>query len=341
MASLFRHLALAATLAALSLALSAPNYSLVRAQDVVTIVVPDGKGAPVLYSQASAPESVLALDPETAPQAVSMLLQLLPEVSEIDAAAAAQPVAAAVASPSDDSSSPIMVTTTEEEAMVEATVSMLEAALADSDEMDAAAMQMASSSSSLESATTTTAESAAVEGSPAPLLLASAPSPIAVAPAAQLVCPPTCPAGTRCRQGGRGICEPFSAFDCAGGKCAPAPSTPPPTTTPTTTPAVCKSKCTDVAPTPNWSCAQQRSFGACEQGWMSEGNYCQITCGRCPIECYDCSTMCLDKAPDGNGCAAQAGWGKCGVSAKSFFFLLLFLLLLMILVSEKRRRKRE
>ena len=42
-----------------------------------------------------------------------------------------------------------------------------------------------------------------------------------------------------------------------------------------------------------------------------------------PLECYDCNSMCLDNAPDRNGCAAQAGWGKCGVSrlfSFSFFF---------------------
>ena len=54
---------------ALALALALP---LARAQDV-TIVVPDD-GSAVLYSHDAAPDAVLALDPATAPQAVSALL---------------------------------------------------------------------------------------------------------------------------------------------------------------------------------------------------------------------------------------------------------------------------
>lgn len=252
--------------AALALALA---LSVARAQDV-TIVVPDD-GSAVLYSHDAAPDAVLVLDPATAPQAVSALLTSSAAASmlqvaaaadedEVEAVAAPVAAAAAVVAAAEES-------TTEEEAMVEATLSMLQAALGD----DETALEIAND-----------AEASAVAGQPAPeAAAADAPSPaVVVVPTAQLVCPPTCPAGTRCRKGGRGICEPYSAWDCAGGKCAPAPSAaaPPPSTT---TPAVCKAKCTDVAPTPNWSCAQQQSFGACEQGWMAEGNYCQITCGRC------------------------------------------------------------
>ena len=274
--------------AALALVLAFP---LARAQDV-TIVVPDD-GTAVLYSHDAAPDAVLALDPASAPEAVSLLLSsaasMMPEAAanegeEVEAAVASLFAAAAADSAVEQS-------TTEEEAMVEATVSMLQAALGDTEPESAVSLESANAAE----------------------VAAAAAAAVAVVPTAQLVCPPTCPSGTRCRQGGRGVCEPFSAFDCAGGKCAPSPSAAaPPPPPPSTAPAVCGTKCTDVAPTPNWSCAQQRSFFACEQGWMAEGGFCQITCGRCPAECYDCRSMCLDRAPDGNGCAAQAGWGKCG-----------------------------
>jgi hypothetical protein len=299
--------------AALALVLAFP---LARAQDV-TIVVPDD-GTAVLYSHDAAPDAVLALDPASAPEAVSLLLSsaasMMPEAAanegeEVEAAVASLFAAAAADSAVEQS-------TTEEEAMVEATVSMLQAALGDTEPESAVSLESANAAEVAAAAAADDDDAAAaVAGEPAPeAVAAAAPSPaVAVVPTAQLVCPPTCPSGTRCRQGGRGVCEPFSAFDCAGGKCAPSPSAAaPPTPPPSTAPAVCGTKCTDVAPTPNWSCAQQRSFGACEQGWMAEGGFCQITCGRCPAECYDCRSMCLDRAPDGNGCAAQAGWGKCG-----------------------------
>ena len=287
--------------AALALVLAAFPLAARAQQGDVTILVPDD-GSAVLYSHDAAPEAVLALDPATAPEAVSLLLSSssMPEAAaddEIEAALAPLIADAAASAAAEEVSM-----TTEEEAMVEATVSMLQAALGDA-EMDSSSSETAND-----------AEVIAVAGQPAPRAVAAAPSPAVVPTGAQLVCPPTCPAGTRCRQGSRGICEPFSAFDCSNGACSPSPSVSPPSTpTSTTTPPVCQAKCTDVAPTPNWSCAQQMSFGACEQGWMTEGNFCQITCGRCPSACYDCGSMCLDKAVGGSSCAAQAGWGKCAV----------------------------
>lgn len=321
-----RLLSLAASLA-LVLLLAASSG---RAEDI-TIFAPDD-GAAVLYSHDSAPDAILALDPKMAPDVVPLLFAesddtLMPDdggASPAELVLASAPVAASSAVEEAES-------LTEEKAMVEATVSMLEAALAEADADAEPAVPASPATSENVKEVAAAVSAAAVAGQPAPQAAADAttpsPSPsAAVVPTAQLFCPPTCPAGTRCRQGGRGTCEPFSVFDCSGGKCAPSAVPAPPVPTPTTGPPVCKAKCTDVPPTPNWSCGQQMSFGACEQGWMVVGNYCQITCGRCPLECYDCSSMCLDKAPDRNGCAAQAGWGKCGVSFEGFsFFLSLFL----------------
>ena len=82
--------------AALALVLA---LSLARAEDV-TIVVPDD-GSAVLYSHDAAPDAVLALDPTTAPQAVSMLLSssaaamLQAASDEDDVEAVVAPVAAA------------------------------------------------------------------------------------------------------------------------------------------------------------------------------------------------------------------------------------------------------
>lgn len=32
-------------------------------------------------------------------------------------------------------------------------------------------------------------------------------------------------------------------------------------------------------PTPGYTCAQQKTFGQCSAGFMTQGNYCAQTCG--------------------------------------------------------------
>ncbi|DBA83264.1 TPA: hypothetical protein ACH3X2_006768 [Trebouxia sp. C0005] len=39
--------------------------------------------------------------------------------------------------------------------------------------------------------------------------------------------------------------------------------------------------CSDNPPSKQYSCAQQKSFGKCNQSFMTQGNYCAKTCGRC------------------------------------------------------------
>ena len=54
---------------------------------------------------------------------------------------------------------------------------------------------------------------------------------------------------------------------CSG---ASSPSPPPP-------PA---GGCADIAP-PSYTCAQQKEWGKCGEGWMVGGGFCAATCGRC------------------------------------------------------------
>jgi hypothetical protein len=72
------------------------------------------------------------------------------------------------------------------------------------------------------------------------------------------------------------------------------PPTPPPTTTTgtgqgtgtgqaTTTgqASAPSSECTDKVPGTQYTCAQQKKFGKCQESWMLKGNYCGATCGHC------------------------------------------------------------
>ena len=52
---------------------------------------------------------------------------------------------------------------------------------------------------------------------------------------------------------------------------------------------LCASRCDVIAAgascsdkdTPGYTCAQQKSFGACSASWMTQGGFCAWTCGRC------------------------------------------------------------
>jgi hypothetical protein len=39
--------------------------------------------------------------------------------------------------------------------------------------------------------------------------------------------------------------------------------------------------CTDAAPPGSFTCAQQKGFGKCDEAFMTQGNFCAATCGRC------------------------------------------------------------
>lgn len=73
--------------------------------------------------------------------------------------------------------------------------------------------------------------------------------------------------------------------------------------------------CEDI-PTPDeYTCAEQKSWGKCDEPWMVDGGYCAATCGRCDASpggphdgCEDVST------PDDYSCEEQKSWGKCNES---------------------------
>lgn len=82
-----------------------------------------------------------------------------------------------------------------------------------------------------------------------------------------------------------------------GGSPGGTPSPPPPPA-----PSTCDDK-----PTPGYTCAQQKSWGKCNETWMTGGGYCRQTCGRCQTAVPTCE----DKPTPGYTCAQQKGWGKC------------------------------
>ncbi|KAJ9466643.1 Mannan endo-1 [Diplonema papillatum] len=76
--------------------------------------------------------------------------------------------------------------------------------------------------------------------------------------------------------------------------------------------------CDDVAPSADFTCAQQASFGKCSESWM-------VASGRCRASCGDCAPPpatpapprpvpgCTDIPPStAFTCPQQASWGKCG-----------------------------
>ncbi|PRW39389.1 formate nitrite transporter [Chlorella sorokiniana] len=90
------------------------------------------------------------------------------------------------------------------------------------------------------------------------------------------------------------------------------------------------SSCTDTAPSDGKGCWQHKQWGNCNQGWMTSGNYCASTCGRCSQQSGSSdgsssssstsdssstnsgSSVCSDTAPPGQaGCWQQKQWGKC------------------------------
>lgn len=81
--------------------------------------------------------------------------------------------------------------------------------------------------------------------------------------------------------------------------------------------------CTDVPPDERFSCAEQQSYGKCEEEWMTSPRldldlpqgFCQTTCGRCncPIpEAGSEQCRCDDVPPPGDfTCAQQQQFGQC------------------------------
>eukprot|EP01024_Parvocaulis_polyphysoides_P006947 TRINITY_DN1205_c0_g3_i1.p1 TRINITY_DN1205_c0_g3~~TRINITY_DN1205_c0_g3_i1.p1 ORF type:complete len:350 (-),score=44.10 TRINITY_DN1205_c0_g3_i1:1838-2746(-) len=72
--------------------------------------------------------------------------------------------------------------------------------------------------------------------------------------------------------------------------------------------------CYDVTPPGHWTCKQQKDFGKCDRAWMTEGKFCQKTCGKCskPYTQRDTTSHCLDVPPPGHWtCQQQKEFGKC------------------------------
>ncbi|GMH41817.1 hypothetical protein BSKO_09727 [Bryopsis sp. KO-2023] len=90
--------------------------------------------------------------------------------------------------------------------------------------------------------------------------------------------------------------------------------------------------CTDFAPNDHPRCANLKQSGKCQEQWVKNGNYCQMSCGRCssykpgkiesppakqsqPKKKRDRSKgqgTCDNKRPPGDfSCAQQKSWGKC------------------------------
>lgn len=100
---------------------------------------------------------------------------------------------------------------------------------------------------------------------------------------------------------------PLCTGDC------PHPPTPRPTTLPS--PLPCRhplpaagnlTACSDVAPDSQFTCAEQKDFGKCDQPFMIRGAYCLQTCGRCGGGCTD------NPPPESKfSCDQQEGYGQC------------------------------
>ena len=81
--------------------------------------------------------------------------------------------------------------------------------------------------------------------------------------------------------------------------------------------AATDSSCTDTQPDEYWTCQQQKDFGACEQGFMIDGNFCLKTCGRCSDSTTASSeavtdSSCTDTQPDEYWtCQQQKDFGAC------------------------------
>ena len=66
--------------------------------------------------------------------------------------------------------------------------------------------------------------------------------------------------------------------------------------------------CTDTPPNQQYSCRQQQSYGACNAKFMTSGDFCATTCGRCippPTKCSD--------VPDSPSvsCRQRLQWNQC------------------------------
>ena len=75
-----------------------------------------------------------------------------------------------------------------------------------------------------------------------------------------------------------GPCTPQAAPLTTTAPVSKPPSTPVQTIQP---PAQPSAQCNDLPPPGNYTCAQQKVFGACTRPWMTTGGYCRQTCGAC------------------------------------------------------------
>jgi len=76
--------------------------------------------------------------------------------------------------------------------------------------------------------------------------------------------------------GGSNPAPPSNAGSSPSPSSSSSPSTSPSQSSPSP-----EGDCTDVAPPGSYSCAQQKQFGKCNESFMTAGNFCASTCGRC------------------------------------------------------------
>lgn len=92
-------------------------------------------------------------------------------------------------------------------------------------------------------------------------------------------------------------------------------ASPPPPPPPPSTPAPAAADAGDK-PTPDgYTCAQQKEWGKCGEGWMVSDGFCRATCGGASSSPPPPAGGCTDNTPPGGyTCAQQKEWGKCGES---------------------------
>eukprot|EP01026_Neomeris_dumetosa_P051200 TRINITY_DN4502_c0_g1_i12.p1 TRINITY_DN4502_c0_g1~~TRINITY_DN4502_c0_g1_i12.p1 ORF type:complete len:573 (-),score=54.31 TRINITY_DN4502_c0_g1_i12:645-2363(-) len=63
-------------------------------------------------------------------------------------------------------------------------------------------------------------------------------------------------------------------------------------------------ECSDMQPSSEYSCAQQKGWGKCEENWMVQNNWCARTCGRCEDD-FACGLegSCIYGVCDSTRCA--------------------------------------
>jgi len=74
----------------------------------------------------------------------------------------------------------------------------------------------------------------------------------------------------------------------------------------------CDSSCTNIAPDKYPRCDEPSMLSRCGHGWIQEGGFCKLSCGRCSV---DALLPCENRQPAGDTtCADVLRMGSCGAS---------------------------